>query len=208
MIDYWEAIGRLATYKDLSAALLEILPYVEPLSPVFVNVDDTHTAAGFQIPESQYKDVQKFFNPVLAEGCMSLMAAGEIIRTYAFQSSRDAMLKLQSVIAQTVPELYGPSARYFITLGILIVDGVFRHNLQTQRTKAENLLARLSDPRDDSINNLAHTPDFETAAVGFSAEPWEKGCAVRLLFSEGHLHPVGVATGAWGEARKKLRATA
>ena len=151
MIDYWEAIGRLATYKDLNAALLEILPYVEPLSPVFVNVDDTHTAAGFQIPESQYKDVQKFFNPVLAEGCMSLMAAGEIIRTYAFQSSRDAMLKLQSVIAQTVPELYGPSARYFITLGILIVDGVFRHNLQTQRTKAENLLARLSDPRDDSI---------------------------------------------------------
>lgn len=204
MIDYWEAVGRLATYKTLNDRLVKVLPPPGAMSPVSVPFQGG-TAAGFDIPQTQYDAVQQFLNPVLTEGYLSLMSAGEIIWTYSFQQSREAMQTLPDVIARATPEVFGPSTRYFITLGILIVDEIFRHNLQKADSEGVKAL-QLADSERDKIANLAKISEFETMATDFSKSPWAGGCNVRLCDWEGHLHPPCVDAVEWHRVKKTRRA--
>jgi hypothetical protein len=200
MIDFWEAIGRLATYKDLNNEFLKVLPPVGVIPQVSAKTYDS-TGVGLDIPQAQYEAIQTFFAPILSENYLSLMAAGELIWTYSYQKSRDAMNELIKLTSQATPELFGPSTRYFITLGIVIVDDIFRHNLQNKQADAVKVLLRLSDLDNDQITNLANDPRFEAAATAFS-KIWDEACNDLLHYRPGHLHPMPLSTGGWQSGKE------
>jgi hypothetical protein len=203
VIDYWESIGRLAYYPELYAKFEEVLPAAGQIPNVAAQANNSKaTATGLFIPDSQYKDVQDFLSPVLTEGFLSLMAAGELIWTFSFRESRAAFKQLQDLIAQAQPALYGPSTSYFISLGLVIVDDVFRDQLKATKGGPVTTLRRLSPRQTDQIDALINDPRFEPVVLAFASKPWEFGCNDRLLPWGGHLHPEGVGGGISGKYTK------
>lgn len=193
MIDFWEAIGRIATYEDLNSQFLELMPQAMQIPHVTTRAKKFGSVSvGLDIPGEQYEKVQNFFAPILTENYLSLMSAGELIFTYSFQESRDAMQDLLKITSNLRPKVFGPSTKYFITLGVLIVDEIFRHNLRDKGTSSLKVIRRLSDPENDQITELAKDTKFETAATAFSQNPWDGGCHCRLIYWEGHLHPLAI----------------
>jgi len=196
MIDYWEAIGRLAYYKDLNDEFEKILPAAGLIPRVTAQVrGDTETA--LDIPAGEYEAVQDFFDPILTEPFLSLMSAGELIWTYSFQESRDAIKRLEAIVSQAQPELFGPSTNYFITLGLVIADDAFRHSLRNREDKALKVIQRLSSPENNQIVSLTNNTDFDAYSLAFCALPWDHGCNVKYKFWPGHLHPLGVDASDW-----------
>lgn len=192
MIDFWEAIGRLATYERLNSKFVAILPPPAMIQAVEGYVAFNSQAPGLNIPPDQYQRVQDFFEPLLTENYLSLMAAGELIWAYSFEKSREAMKKLIPITDRYSVDLYGPSTRYFITLGALISDQYFRRDLTQENTRALKLIERLSDPEKHTIIDLAANDDFNKAAVEFCLKPWEIGCNVFIFYWSGHLHSLAV----------------
>jgi hypothetical protein len=206
MIDYWEAIGRLATYKELNDEFLKILPPVGGIPTKNAAGGGEYSAGcGLDIPEQQYNAVQDFFRPVLTEQYLSLMSAGELIWTYSFPRSRGGMTKLEDRIAKAQPKLHGPSTNYYITLGILIVDELFREQVRKEGAGGTTLLRRLATTQARQIINLANDKDFSDCASDFSFEAWDGGCNVRLICWEGHLHPLGMNEyKSWADLSKRV----
>ncbi len=193
MIDFWEAIGRLATYKDLNEKFLRVLPPVGRIEPARVHSKTLDISGlGLDIPGKQYQAVQDFFHPILAENFLSLASAGELLWTYNFNESREAMNQLIDLTRRATPDLFDPSSRYFITLGLLIVDKTFRQNLQNKEPDAVKIILRLSYPENNRIVHLASDPKFRDPCDGFGKKPWDIACNVGLSYWEGYLQVVGM----------------
>ena len=198
MIDFWEAIGRLATYKRLNEEFLRVLPPVEAVSSEMVYSERLDaTGVGANIPEENYKEVQDFFDQILTENFLSLMSAGELIWSYNYQESRDAMNTIICITSKAPSELFGPSTRYFISLGLLIVDSQFREGVKKKTADATKVIRRLSDRAIDHINYLANNEEFNEACVRFGKKPWDIACDIGLHYRNGYMHGVGISKGNW-----------
>lgn len=186
MIDFWEALGRLVCDEELSRKFETV---VTPLSAALPHTILPHKP--IDIEDDAYNVVQSFWEPVLTQPYLSLMAAGELIWAYRFDESRQAMKTLQGIIAETKPKLHNPSTSYLIALGSIIADELLRPQVAH---KKPNPLAirRLSAPEQHHLTSLAANESFGTAAVRFCDGPWDGGCNVRMLYWEGHLHPRGI----------------
>jgi hypothetical protein len=106
------------------------------------------------------------------------------------------MDELIKITSQTTPELFGPSPRYFITLGMAIVNNIFRQDLHKEDPDAVRIVLRLSDREKNQITNLANNPKFIAAADNFSSI-WDDACNDLLYYRPGHLHPLGLSVGGW-----------
>src|SRR5579871_6337459 len=150
MIDYWEALGRLAYDKGLFDQFKEVLgppnPQYLPSETVTVK---TVTATVLNIPEDAYKSVQRFLTPILTEQYVSVFVAGELIWTFSQEKYRKAFANLYNPISRV--KLHSPSTSYFIALGLLLVDKTFRAEVAKSGKNRIELLPRLSDPQRDQL---------------------------------------------------------
>jgi len=163
MIDFWEALGRLAYDQELFNKFQEVLG--QPPASGYLPMKDLMTekklpadgktaspstlritATVLEIPREDYEKVQNFLRPILTEHYVSLFVAGELIWTFSRQDIRAAFTGLHDPISSV--RLHAPSTSYFINLGLLLVDKLFREKV-TEIAKADNdlapLLPRLSD---------------------------------------------------------------
>lgn len=200
MIDYWEAIGRLAYDEDLFSKFQKVLPSPENIQWETVTATAIKASSTcLNIPERQYKAVQAFLSPILTEQYLSLFAAGELIWTFNTEKSRESFCRMQPAILAAEPRLPCPSASYFIALGLVIVDGLFRKEAERRTRKApgtsealRDLLPRLSDPQRDQIMNLVKCPRFQEFAEMFDSDPWEQGCFVAESTRAEYRHPIAL----------------
>jgi hypothetical protein len=188
MIDYWEAIGRLAYDEKLFAEFEKILP-TKPIKWITV-AGVKITSTSLVITEGVYRDLQAFLRQILTEQYVSLFAAGELVWTFSQTATRTTFGLLQNEISQAEPRLENPSTSYFITLGLLIVDGLFREKVAASPKGSAHLSPRLSAREGDQIVALAKNPDFEKSADEFTKIPWEQGCGVGGTPRPDYLHPL------------------
>ena len=87
MIDYWEAIGRLAYDPELADGFLEVLPPAGEFPIVHVKRPEGE-CTGVGIPKEVYEAVQGYLEPYLAEGYLSLTAAGELAWAFSYKEVR------------------------------------------------------------------------------------------------------------------------
>jgi hypothetical protein len=192
MIDYWEALGRLACDKGLFDQFKEVLgppsPQYLPSETVTVN----HvTATVLKLPEDAYKSVQGFLSPILTEHYVSVFVAGELIWTFSQDKSRKAFAGLHASISKAKPDC--PSTSYFIALGLLLVDKIFRAEVAKGGKNRVEVLPRLSDLERDHVGALMEDDDF-LRSVGDFEDIWDEGCFDWLFWEAGYVHPLAVNT--------------
>ena len=201
MIDFWEAIGRLASDKKLAEGFAALLPppgpfrYVELKRSVYINNEQyQYPCTGVDIPEELYLNVQKYLEPVLAERYLSLMAAGELIMAFSYPQLREAAARLLDItaISEARPQFSSPSASYFINLGLLLVDTRFRHKVQRGEDYAVERLDYLPDAQRENLLAIMDTDDFKTNIRPFELL-WPCGCNALWVFEEKHYMPMGLS---------------
>src|SRR5579885_2168355 len=153
MIDFWEALGRLAYDQELfdqfQTLLGQPLPDGAYLPSEKLTTKKEHiTATVLRIPRESYEKVQDFMRPILTEHYVSLFVAGELIWTFSRKGIREAFANLHGPISAR--KLHAPSTSYFITLGLLLVDKLFRDKV----AKAGQDLSRLSDPERQQLQTV------------------------------------------------------
>jgi hypothetical protein len=191
MIEYWEALGRLAYEKELFDEFKRALGPPVEVPWITVSVGK-YPCSGFDIAEAEYKKAQRFLAPILTEGFLSLMAAGELIWMFSTESVRAAFDHVNGIVSGTGPALYGPSTSYFIALGLIIVDPRFREKLQDSYEGCFFTLPRLSDRERDQIKALLRDTDFPDA-LGPIEFLWTKACNDQCVANPFFLLPAGMS---------------
>jgi hypothetical protein len=183
MTDFWEAIGRMAYDGNLQRDFYATQP--NPPQPV----PTTKAANGntaLDIKGEDYQRTQEFFENVLTQRLLSLMAAGELIRAASFADSRTALAKIPAIISGALPGLVKPTTNFYIALGMLIIDEDYRAQLRTGKVPVKSLPPMSSDEQDQLMKLLQ---SCDGAARDFCASPWGGGCTARHSYWDGHLHP-------------------
>jgi len=196
MIDYWEALGRLAYEKGLYAEFEKVLLYefkraFPPNGTIpWVNVTKKDiTETGLDIPKHVYQRVQQFLGPILAEQHVSVFVAGELIWTFSGERARKGFEEMNAIVSQAPPELFSPSTSYFIALGILLVDGNFRRDVMKSADGGAALLPRLTDPQRKQLEAVLHHPGFKKA-LNMLTLIWDEGCNDDLICRVEYRHPL------------------
>ena len=188
MIDFWEALGRLAYDKDLFDKFQEKLGPPTRLRSERVT-ENKVTATVLNISEKAYEAVQDFFGPILAEQFVSLFVAGELIWTFSWETTRDALAKMHGPISAM--KFDNPPTSYFIALGLILVDARFRDKVATSTDNCVRALPRLSQPQRDHLVSVVKNRDFLANMDDFE-DPWDEGCFEWLMFRREYVHPVAV----------------
>ena len=190
MIDYWEALGRLAFDAELTEGFLRVLPPAG-LFPLVTATRDEHQCTGVDIPGKFYDDVQRYLEPVLTEHYLSLTGAGELIWAFSYENVREFARALNKIVAKARPRLSSPSTAYFISLGLVTADGRFRHKVMKSDSRSLDRFRRMSDPEVKNLLGVMENQDFESK-IGVFSSLWPLGCIDDYVFYEGHLHPFAV----------------
>jgi len=192
MIDYWEAIGRLACDVELAKGFLKVLPKKKLRSETVKRPEGPCT--GVVIPGAAYQAVQRYLEPHLAEGYLSLTAAGELIWAFSYPEIRRFTLQVNRITANARPRrVSSPSASYFITLGALIADGEFREDFLSPSpdSSTQARLRRLPAVQLDNLRSIVTSREFARAIKLFTPI-WFPGCLDHLIFYDGLVHPYGI----------------
>ena len=182
MIDFWEAIGRLACDSKLQGDFYTTQPDPHP-------VPTTKAANGniaLDIEGVAYQKTQDFFEGVLTQGLLSLMSAGELIRAASFADSRAALAKMPAIISSASPALAEPSTSYYIALGMIVIDEDYRALLKTGKAALKGRPPMSSDEQKQIMQLLQ---SCDSTAREFCFSPWGGGCTARHSYWDGHLHP-------------------
>jgi hypothetical protein len=189
MLEYWEAVGRLTYEKGLFSELEKVLGPPTDI-PWITATNNNYKSACLNIQEKQFRDVQDFFSPILTEQLLSLVAAGELIWMFSGGKLRTQFHHLHAIVSKTPPILFGPSTSYFIALGIVIVDGLFRKKVEESDASCLKALPRLSDKQREQIQALFKNPLFKEALRPIESF-WDEGCLDRLIPYPVYAQPVG-----------------
>jgi hypothetical protein len=193
MIDYWEAIGRLASNAQLNNQFQSMNACTKTRTAALVYAKDGSVAGnGLDIDKTDFDQVQGFIGGVLTEKSLSLIGAGELMWDFSFPQSRTAMVNLNGVISGVVTGLSNPSTAYFIALGKVIVDATLRNSLTAPGAKLPATFPRLSAVEIAAIGLLLATKAFLQAVEEFGEFPWECGCIGGSDYTEGYIQPTGI----------------
>jgi hypothetical protein len=193
MIDYWEAIGRLASNAQLNNQFQNMAACTKPRKAALVYGKDGSVAGnGLDIAKTDFDEVQGFIGKVLTEKTLSLIGAGELMWDFSFPQSRSAMVDVNGVIAGKVTGLGTPSTAYFIALGKVIVDATLRAAVTKPGANLAAAFPRLSAVEIAAIALLLETAAFLKAVEEFGEFPWEPGCIGGSDFTAGYIQPKGI----------------
>lgn len=190
MIDYWEAIGRLACDGELAKGLMGILPKAKPF-PWVETIRDGYKTFGIDIPLDLYSKVQNYLEPHLSEQWMSVNSAGELIWACSYPGVRKFLLGAGETLRVMEPKIPSVSTGYFIALGVVICDPGFRHALKANDARSARHMSRLSMPQQAHLCALIDHKPFNRLLQGFEF-PWEAGCGDDSIVQKRHLYSPGL----------------
>ncbi len=193
MIDYWEALGRLATDAELHKNFEALKANQQAPQIVTIHPNEgISTSRGLNIPGQSYTDVQGFFSGVLTEQVMSVMSAGELIWTYSFDKTRTAISNINQFMGKAQPQLSAPSTSYYIALGRVMVDDWACKQLTAPGADTAKLLPRLSVIEQQRLIGLLASAVFLALLAALRSGPWDNGCDVAAIFWPGYVQPMGI----------------
>ncbi len=192
MIDYWEAIGRLASDKKLADGLEKILPAPGeyPYSPT---IRENQVFGGLDIPKHLYDAVQAYLEPVLSQQYLSLTAAGELLWAYSYKEVRNFIGVLNGILSTGAhPKVEAPSASYFIALGLLVNDKGFREKVRDGHADSIKRLRNLKPGHLENLMSVIKNPTFESSVKSDIDFFWMKGCQSTLIVSKDYIFTPGI----------------
>lgn len=192
MIDYWEAIGRLAYDNALAKGFEQIVPPPGEY-PYLPTIKENQVFGGLAIPESLYAAAQGYLEPVLSQQYLSLTATGELLWAYSYKQVRDFIGVLHGILTtEAHPKVDSPPASYFMALGVLVNDKGFRKSVQAGDAASIKRLRHLKPAHLDNLMSVINNPKFEKSVESDIDSLWIEGCQSCLVFSESTLFTPGI----------------
>jgi len=176
MIDAWEIVGRLVTDAAFETAVFAI----NYATPYAVNLSNRA-----QIPKPDF-DALRAVVATRLTGPISLMALGEILVAMRAPNFKATLDQLAAAIANTGVNTGGRTPMFYTALGATMVDSKLRAVI------AGNFPAygfKLDGDAPDAAKIITDA-GVGPKADAFCASCWSKGCNLKTVFWDAHIHPV------------------
>jgi hypothetical protein len=193
MIDFWEALGRMANDRRVCDAFIDSLVLPRTIERETVK-DKRGDRTGLNIPDGHYVGIQGFWRTRLHQGVVSIMAAGELDWTFSFGKPRDEIKKICEIVKQQGSAIESPTTAYFIGLGMLITDEYLRDAVK--KPGGDGLLPTgLSGTERATLLRLAGLEDFDLVCARFCESPWDGStqCHAAAVVWPGHRHVLAMS---------------
>jgi hypothetical protein len=194
MLDFWEALGRMATSSDCCTAVYAAVKTNDPggyptaaFNPAagakFPNI-------GLQIPSADYTAMRSAVMKY-TDGPISMMALGELIMIVADSRFRALNNTLIKAIAASGAKTGPFSKLYYSALGCMLLDSKIRMAFAGDGANFDlNGYSSLTSPERASLTQLALDASVGPDADQVCALYWGVSCADLQTYYDGHLHPV------------------
>jgi len=177
MIDAWEIIGRVLTDADFRNTVLKC----GSTKPYPVNA-----TSRADIPDDDYDRLRDAVGTKV-KGPISLMALGEMLIAMRIPGLKEPLGKLAAAICNTGVNTTDRTPLFYAALGAAMVD---QELLKQLPYDVKRFGFDLTQKDEDDLKNIITDQNVIDAEDPFCMSCWSEGCNLKMLYWEGHLHPI------------------